>query len=227
MLRAFGDQIGFAVSLEKGAIPKPEMLLRLSVDDQAPVSSLMQRIEALSAREAGVEWRSRKAGDHEVRFCNVQIEGQLQLSPCYVLANDGLWIGSDVAGLVRALRRADKPQKSLAATEDFEAMARGAAGASGVMHIRSFRGVEIGWRSVETMVYPMLDAQADQLGFDSESLPDSESLAEALGTTTFVYRVDDDGVTVKTEGPMAIGALLAAFGSFGDEVLSRATGKVF
>jgi hypothetical protein len=96
-----------------------------------------------------------------------------------------------------------------------------------VVHIRSFRGVEIGWRSVETMLYPMLDANADEIGFDSDSLPDSEQLAAALGTTTFVYRVDDDGVTVKTEGPMAMGALLAAFGMLGDEVLSRATGKVF
>lgn len=227
MLRAFGNQIGFAVSLEKGAVPKPEMLLRLSVDDHAPISSLMQRVEALSTREAHVEWRSRKAGAHEVRFCNVQVEDQLQLSPCYVLTDDNLWIGSDVAGLVRALRRADKPEKSLAATEDFARMAREATGASGVVHIRSFRGVEIGWRSVETMLYPMLDANADEIGFDSDSLPDSEQLAAALGTTTFVYRVDDDGVTVKTEGPMAMGALLAAFGMLGDEVLSRATGKVF
>jgi len=227
IMKAFGDQVGMAISLEKGAVPKPELLVRLSVDERGPVSSLMQRIEALSTREAHVEWRSRKAGDHEVRFCNVQVEDQLQLSPCYVLDEGNLWIGSDVAGLVRALRRAGKPQKSLAATEDFAQMAREATGASGVVHIRSFRGVEIGWRSVETMLYPMLDANADEIGFDSEALPDSEELAAALGTTTFVYRVDDDGVTVKTEGPMAMGALLAAFGMLGDEVLSRATGKVF
>ncbi|MCK5944322.1 MAG: hypothetical protein KAI24_20210, partial [Planctomycetes bacterium] len=227
VLRAFGDQIGFAISLEKGAVPKPELLVHMSIADRAPIVSLLQRLEAASTREAGVEWKSRMAGDHAVRFCNVQIEDQLQLSPCYVLGERGLWVGSDVAGLVRALKRADKPESSLAAAEDFQRMAKETQGASGLLHVRSFRGVEIGWRTAETMLFPMIDANADELGFDSEALPDSESLAEALGTTTFVYRVDDDGVTVKTEGPMAGGAMLAAFGMMVDEVLRRATGKVF
>ena len=77
------------------------------------------------------------------------------------------------------------------------------------------------------MAYPMIDAQQDELGFDSSILPDSDELAEALGTTTVVYHVDDHGVTVKSNGPMTFGAILAAFGSVADEILSRATGKVF
>jgi hypothetical protein len=93
--------------------------------------------------------------------------------------------------------------------------------------VRSFRGVEIGWRTVETMLFPLIDAQSEELGFDSEALPDSESLQKALGTTSLIYRVDDDGVTVKSQGPMTLGALLAAVGAAADEVLSRATGKVF
>lgn len=227
LLRAFGNQVGFAFSLEKGAMPKPEMLVRLSVDHAETVSSLMQRIEAMSAREGGLEWRSRKAGAQEVRFCNVPIEDAIQLSPCYALTEDALWVGSDVAGLIRSIKRANSEGDSLAAAEDFQKLARQSAGASGVLHIRSFRGVQIGWRTVETMVYPMIDAHSDELGFDSSDLPDSDELAQALGTTTLLYHVDDDGVTIKSQGPMTFGAILAAFGALGDEVLSRTTGKVF
>ncbi|MFT4514135.1 MAG: hypothetical protein ACI91B_002843, partial [Planctomycetota bacterium] len=227
LLRSFGNQIGFAITLEKGAMPKPELLVRLSVKNAEPIAELLQRIEGLSSKAQDLEWRSRKAGDIDVRFCNVTIEDQFQISPCYALTADGLWIGSDVAGLVRALRRMDNPEKNLTSAEDFQKLAKDSAGASGVMHIRSFRGVQIGWRTVETMLYPMIDAKSDELGFDSDALPDSETLAAAVGTTTMIYRVDDDGVTVKSEGPMTVGAFLAVFGAAADEVLSRATGKVF
>ena len=227
LLRAFGNQVGFAFSLEKGAMPKPEMLMRVSVNSAETVASVMQRFEGLSAEEGGLEWRSRMAGDQEVRFCNLPIEDKLQLSPCYALTKDALWIGSDVAGLVRSLKRGQSEGESLAEAEDFQKLTKESAGASGVLHIRSFRGVQIGWRTVETLVYPMIDAQSDELGFDSSDLPDSEELAKALGTTTLLYRVDDNGVTVKSQGPMTFGAILAAFGALGDEVLSRATGKVF
>ena len=222
-LRAFGDQVGFALSLEQGA--KPELLVRLSVDDEAGIAALMQRVEAVTARAGGLEWRTRKAGEHAVRFCNLQIDGALQLSPCYVLNGDGLWVGSDALGLVRALRRAQKPGQSLAAADDIVEMARSADGASGVLHVRAFRGVELGWRTVETMLYPLLDARADEVGFDSQALPDQEQLAAALGTTTLVYRVDDRGLTVENDGSMALGALLAAIGAIGDEVLERASAE--
>ncbi len=227
LVRAFGNQVGFAFSLEKGAMPKPEMLVRLSVNNAEVVASVLKRIEGLSSQEAGIEWRSRKAGDLEVRYCNVPIEDTIQLSPCYALTDDALWIGSDVVGLIRSLKRGQSGGESLAGAEDFQKLAKESAGASGVLHIRSFRGVQIGWRTVETIVYPMIDAQSDELGFDSSDLPDSDELAEALGTTTLLYRVDDDGVTVKSQGPMTFGAILAALGAVGDEVLSRATGKVF
>ena len=221
LLRALGNQVGFALSLEKG--PKPELLVRLSVKDAEPVSSVLQRIEAMSAREGGIEWHSRKAGDLEVRFCNVPVEDALQLSPCYALMNDALWLGSDVAGLVRSIKRANSDRESLASASDFQELAKASVGASGVLHLRSFRAVEMSWRMVETMVYPLIDAQLqEEFGIDSSALPDREELAEAFGTTTLVYRVADDGVTVKGQGPMTTGAILAAFGALTDEVLDRA-----
>ena len=227
LLRSFGDQVGFAITLEKGAMPKPELLVRLSVQNAEAIQSLLQRMEGMTTARGGFEWRSRKAGDVDVRFCNLPIEDVLQLSPCYALTADGLWIGSDVAGLIRALRRSEDPEDNLSTAEDFQLLAKESVGASGVLHVRSFRGVEIGWRTVETMLFPLIDAQSEELGFDSEALPDSESLQKALGTTSLIYRVDDDGVTVKSQGPMTLGALLAAVGAAADEVLSRATGKVF
>ena len=87
---------------------------------------------------------------------------------------DGQWFSLDIT-LWQDL--------SLAAADDFVEMARSADGASGVLHVRAFRGVELGWRTVETMLYPLLDARADEVGFDSQALPDQDQLAAALGTT--------------------------------------------
>ncbi len=228
LLRAFGNQLGFAIGLEKGAVPKPELLFRIAVRDAKAVAPLLQQLEAMAAARGGVEWKTRKVGEREIRFCNVSPEGvDLQLSPCYVLTERALLCGSDVAALVRALRQGDKPAESFAAQADFKALQTTAAGGSGVLHLRLFRAAELGWRSIETMVYPQLDAHKDQVGFGSEALPDAEAMAKALGTSTFVYTVDDDGITLKSHGTLTFGSLLAAFGMLGDEVLSRASGKVY
>jgi hypothetical protein len=124
---------------------------------------------------------------------------------------------------VRALRQ--DPATSFAAQPDYAELAQTVGGASGVLHCRLFRAAEIGWRTVETMVYPLLDGQKEMLGFGSEALPDSETVAKALGTLTSIYRVDDAGVTTESRGLLTYGALLAAFGLVGDEVLDRASTK--
>lgn len=228
LVHAFGNQVGFALSLEKGAVPKPEVLVHVAVRDATVVAPVLQQLEAMVAERGHVEWKTRKVGEHEIRFCNVDAdEIQLKLSPCYVLTEKALLLGSDAAALVRALRQGDQPEESFAAQPDFKALQATAAGGSGVLHLRLFRGVEIGWRTVETMVYPQLDAHQQEVGFSSEALPDAESMAKALGTSTFVYNVDDDGITWKSHGTLAFGSLLAGFGALADDLLSRASGKVY
>ncbi len=150
-----------------------------------------------------------------------------QLSPCYVLRADGLWCASDAAALVRALHQVEEADDSLAVQPDFVALQQSTQGASGVLHLRLFRAVELGWRSVETWLYPQLDAQRDELGFGREALPDAEEVARALGTSTFVYRIDGDGITLGSRGPLTLGSLLAALGAVAEEVLTRAGGRVF
>jgi hypothetical protein len=227
MLRAFAPQIAFAFALEKGAVPKPELLLRIGVRDAEAVAGALQHLEAAAAQH-GLEWRTRNVGDQSMRFCNLRLpDGGPQLSPCYVLQQDALWCASDTAALVRALRQAEDGEGSLAAQPDFVALAHSSQGASGLLHLRSFRAAEIGWRAVETWLYPQLDAHRDEIGFGREALPDAEETARALGTSTFVYRVDDEGVTVENRGPFTLGSLLAAVGAVADEVLSRAAGRVF
>ncbi|MEO6597728.1 MAG: hypothetical protein ABIP94_23530 [Planctomycetota bacterium] len=226
VLQAFGTQIGVAIGLERG--PKPELLVHFAVRDRATVASLLQRVEAMVAGQGGIEWKSRKVGDDEIRFFSATLpNGALQVSPCYVLTNDALMCGSDVAGLVRALNQHKEPKASLAAEPDFQSLATEAKGGSGVLHLRLFRAAEVGWRTVETLVYPQLDAHKDEVGFGSETLPDAETMAKALGTSTFVYSVDDAGITVASHGTLTIGSLLAAIGALGDQVLSRACGKVY
>ncbi|MFY9345888.1 MAG: hypothetical protein WAT39_25575 [Planctomycetota bacterium] len=226
LMAAFGTQLGMALALEKGAVPKPEMLVRIAVRDPQVVAALLQQLEGKVSEQSGLEWKTRKADDHEVRFVNLPLpEAKLQLSPCYVVTKDSLWLGSDAQALVRALRQ--DPAASLAAQPDFQALATQSKGASGVMHLRLFRAAEIGWRTVETMAYPQLDAHQDEVGFGSDALPDSETMAKALGTSSWVWTVDDAGVTVQSRGTFTFGSLLAAFGACGDEVLGRAGAKVY
>ncbi|MBL8755373.1 MAG: hypothetical protein JNK15_18885 [Planctomycetes bacterium] len=225
-LRAFGSQFAFALALEKGAVPKPELLARIAVRDGEKVLGLLQKFEALVAREAEVEWKTRKADGHEVRFCNVPLpQAELQLSPCYVLTQDALWFGSDVAALVRALRQTE--DECLAAQPDFQAAVKTAKDASGLVFLRWSRAAEIGWRTIETMAYPQLDAHKDEVGFGSEALPDAETMAKALGTSTMTWRVGDDGITLESRGTFTYGSLLALLGMGFDEVLGRAGGKVY
>ena len=231
LLRAFGNQIGIALALEKGPVPKPELLLRVSVRDAGVVGALLQRLEAAVVDAAGLEWKSRKVGAVELRFCNLPIEdADLQLSPCYALVDGALWFGTDTAGLVRSLKRLENgaaaDAENLATQADFTAMAQRVGPASGVLHLRLQRAAEIGWRTVETVVYPMLDGQQERIGFGSDALPDAETIAKALGTSTFVYHVDDERVRVEGHGTLTIGALLAAMGSLGDAVMGRAGAKI-
>ena len=223
---AFGTQIGFAVALEKGAVPKPELLVRVGVRDAEAVRALLQRGEAAASEHGGVEWRTRAIDGHELRFCNLQLpEAGFQLSPCYALAGDSLWLASDTAALARALRQ--DPETSLAAQADYGELAQTTAGASAVLHCRLFRAAEIGWRTVETMVYPHIDARRDQLGFGAEALPDTETMAAALGSLTTVYRVDDDGVSAHSRGLLTYGAMLAGLGHAVDEVFARAGARIY
>ncbi len=228
LLRAFGNQIGVAIGLEKGAVPKPELLVRMAVADGSAIVALLQKVEQMVAQQGGLEWKARKVGELTIRFCNVELpEAKLHLSPCYVLTGKELLFGSDVAALVRALKQREKADESFASQPDFQAMANDSKGASGVLHLRLFRAAELGWRSVETLAYPQLDAHKDEVGFGSDSLPDAETMAKALGTSTFVYTVDANGITMKSHGTLGFGSLFAALGSAADEVLHRACGKVY
>lgn len=219
-LRALGDQAIVALSLEKGAVPKPELFVRVAVKDPARVASLLQRLEAAVA-EQGLEWKERDVDGRAVRFCNVDVEGKLKLSPCYALTEDALLLGSDTACLVRALRMQDADD-SLVSQADFAEMERVAEGAFGVLHIRLFRAAELGWRTVETLGFPQLDAHKDELGFGSEALPDGETVAAALGTATMAARVDEHGITLTNQGTLGLGVYLAAFGALIDDVFARA-----
>lgn len=225
-LRAFGNQVGMALGLEKGPVPKPELLVRLQVRDAARVNGLLQRLEAITVREGQVEWKARRVDDAEIRFCSVPLaEAGLALSPSYALHDGALWIASDVAALVRALKQGG--EQALTAQADYPGLQKLAKGASGVLHLRLDRAVEIGWRSVETLLYPQLDQHREQVGFGSDALPDQSTLAKALGHSTFVWRVDDQRVALESHGTLTFGSLLAAMGLLADTVLGRAAAKVY
>ena len=211
LINAFGDQVTAALSLEQGALPKPELLVRIEVRDAPRVAALLQRLTAMVADETGLEWKQRKVDENVVHFVNVDVEQRFKLSPCWALADGALLLGSDAAVLVRALRL-DDPEDSLAAQEDFRTLATNTQGAFGVLHLRLFRGVDLAWRTVETMVFPQVDAHADDIGFDSSALPDSEAMGALLDTSTVAAFADESGYSLESRGALGSGAWLAAIG---------------
>jgi hypothetical protein len=227
LLRSFGNQVGLAFALEKGAVPKPELLAFVAVKNWQNVAALLGKLEQAVAEQLHAEWKTRQAGDAEIRFFNLKVEDKLQLSPCYARTSKGLLLASDANAMVRALNQAGKQDEALAAQADFASAAQVSAGASGLVHLRLFRAAELGWRSVETMAYPQLDEHADEVGFTSEALPDQEAVARALGTLTWSLHVDRHGVGLKSHGSLGLGAVLAAMGRAADEVLQRAGGKIY
>ncbi|MCA8976879.1 MAG: hypothetical protein KDC98_19305, partial [Planctomycetes bacterium] len=112
---------------------------------------------------------------------------------------------------------------SLATQPDFTAMRQATAGAFGVLHLRLFRASELGWRAVETMAFPQLDAHQDEIGFGSEALPEGEDLAKALGTSTVAAFVDENGFTLKNHGTLGLGSYLAGVATVLEDVLRRAS----
>lgn len=222
LVRSFGNQIGFALSLEKGPIPKPELLLRVVVREAAQVANLLPQLESMAEMALGVEWKSRQLDGMEIRYCNVPLGDSLQMSPCYVLRSGDLLFGSDLQGLVRALRQSQRPGDGLMAQPDFAVLREEAAGASGVLHLRWFRAADLGWRSVEQLAFPWIDQHSEELGFGSEALPEAEAMAAALGTSTVGFRVDDQGFLVRGRGSLSFGSLLAGGLAVAELVLGRA-----
>jgi hypothetical protein len=224
LLRAFGDQIAWSIGLEAGPIPKPEVLARMTVRDPHQVAALLGRFEQVTAEQEGFEWRERDVDGLKIRYFALPLGEQLQLTPCYAFVDGALLFGSDVMGLVRALRRSGTPA-SLRQQPDFAALAADVAGAGKLLYVRGFRLAELGWRSVESFVFPQLDAMRDENGFGSEILPDLETVAAALGTSTYATWADDAGATQKHRGFLTGGTFLAAMAVAIDEILARAAAR--
>lgn len=224
VLAALGTQVALALSLEKGPVPKPELLLRVAVRDAARLAPMLRHVEDAVAGH-GLEWKTRAVDAHQIRYVELPIaDANLQLSPCYVLRDGDLWFASDVAAMVRMLRQGEG---ALAQEPDVQQMLGHAAKASGVVHVRSARAVELGWRSLAGLLSAQLNEHRDEIGVGSEVVPDGEQMASALATSTMTWRVDERGVTVANHGPLRLGTLWLGFASLCDEVLQRASGRVF
>ncbi len=224
VLAALGTQVALALSLEKGPVPKPELLLRVAVRDAERLLPMLRHVEEAVAQR-GLEWKTRELDAHRIRYVQVPFaEANLQLSPCYVLHDGALWISSDTAALVRMLRQTEA---ELAQAADMQQLAVHVAKASGVVHVRSARAVELGWRSLAGLLSAQLNEHRDELGVGSEVVPDGEQVAAALATTTMTWRVDERGVTLANHGPLRLGTLWTGIAALVDEVLQRASGRVF
>lgn len=227
LLRAFGHRVALAVNLQKGPIPLPEPLLFVEIADWQQVEPLLQQLQDFSARRHGLEWKTRKAGDAIIHYCEIVAGDSLRLSPCYVHQDGMLLLGTQVGSLLTALDQHHRADGSLYQQPDFAAAMQQAQGACGFAHLRWFRAAELSWRTVETMVGGQLDAHQQDIGFGSEVLPDQETVAKALGTGTMVVRVDAHGISMQSKDNFGFACMLAAVGRACDEVLHRASGRVF
>jgi hypothetical protein len=224
MLRAFGSNVALDVDLAKGT-PLPELLLFVEVKDMQQVGPLLAHMEQAIAQQTGNEWKVRKAGNREIRYCNAAVP--MLPSPCWVQDGNMLLFSSNVKSLMAALSRADKSEPSLAAADDFRELAASCKDAACVLHLRLRTGAELGWKAAEPFLRSLIDAHQDRLGVSGDVVPDAEQVARAAGTTTISLHVDQHGVLFRQSGSLALGALFATAGRLCDEVLERASAKVF
>jgi hypothetical protein len=219
--------VALAVNLAKGPLPLPEPLLFVEIADWQQVEPLLQQLQEMTTKNHGIEWKTRKAGDAVIHYCEVKPGDSIRLSPCYVYQDGMLVFGSQVQNLLAAQEQHRKAEDSLFAQPDFAAAMQQNQGACGFAHLRWFRAAELTWRTVEIMAGKQLDAHAEDIGFGSEVLPDQETVARALGTSTTSVRVDAHGFLLQSHGNFGFACLLAGLGRAVDEVFSRASGRVF
>jgi hypothetical protein len=228
LLGALGGSVSFGLNIGAllGPIPVPEPLLLVPVKDEAVVRQWLDRICEMSAQMHGLQWKTRKVGSTDVRYC--EIAAGIALSPSFALADGYLIASSQTKNVVAALRQKSDASSSLASAEDLQAAVKQSPGASGFLHVRGFRLVELGWRTFDTMVLSQLEAHERELGFGREAIPDQEAFAKALGTTTWSLTVDDRGAHARAVGfPLGNAGLLAGLMFVFDDVLGRAAGKIY
>lgn len=224
LLQALGGSVSVAVTLDASILP--QVLLFVPVRDRDVVAPWIERLAAEAVQATGQEWSTRTSGDAVIRSRDVQA-GPFRLSPSFALTGDWLIVASEAKALLAALTQRGRDEGSLAGVEDFAAAARDCAGASGFVHLRLDRGVELRWRAFEQWVVPLLDALPPEVGVDGDVLPDREALAGSVGTLTTSLTVDEDGVRLRSRGALAQSALLLGAARLLDDVLTRAAGKVY
>ncbi len=222
---ALGGQVSFALGFGDGPMPKPELMVHVAVRDAASAAQILSHVEELG-RSEGANWGTRQVGDATIRYAKLD-RGQAIVTPCYVQVPGGVVLASNVAALVTMLGQDREPAGSLAAQDDFRAAVAMAQGSVGFVHARWFRAVERSRQLLETQLYNLVDSHADELGFDRDALPDVETLAKAVGSSTSVLRVDDAGIRFVQHGPVGLGALVAGGGLFLDELLRRSAARIY
>lgn len=224
LLHAVGDSVAVAVSLSRGALPLPELLLFLPVRDGQVVSAWLERLAGAAAEHGGVQWKTRQVGATAVRYCDVTA-GSMALSPSFALAHGHLIVGSHTKVVVAALQR--EAADSLASADDFVAAAEQCRDAAALLHLRNFRLVDVGWRPFEVHVLSQLDAHAEEIGFDRDAVPEQEDFAAALGTITIHATVDEHGARFGSRGNLSPWTAWIAAGAVLDQLLLRAGSRLF
>jgi hypothetical protein len=168
-------------------------------------------------------------GDTQVHYCSAPIgaDGGLQLTPTYAITDGCLVIGSTTKAVLDAMKQRAEETTSLFRETDFVAAALADEGAMAFVHLRPGRFCERYWRTAEARLFPLIDAQQEELGFTSEDLPDQDAFAKALGSMSWSITCDDDGMRLRMRGNVGLGGVAASFAALVDDVLLRATAKAY
>jgi hypothetical protein len=224
LLGALGGSVSFGLNIGPAFIPEP--LVLVPVTDASVVQQWLDRLCEMSAQMHGLQWKTRKVGSTDVRYC--EVAAGIALSPSFALADGYLIASSQTKNVVAALRQKSDAGNSLAGAEDLQAAVKGSPGAAGFVHLRGFRLVQLGWRTFDSMVLSQLEGHERELGFGRDAIPDQEAFAQALGTTTWSVTVDDRGAHARAVGfPLGNAGLLAGTMFVFDDVLGRACSKIY
>lgn len=230
LLSAIDGTLSFGVTIGTGSLPIPDVVLLGKVRDEATVTQWLDRLRTAVGNETGIAWKTRQHGDRTLHYCTVQPGGDgpaISLSPTFVLADGYLVAGSQTRSVIEALQQRESRDDSLLGEADFQAAMKQDRGAMGFLHLRPGRAIETNWRLIETWVLPQIDAQEDQLGFSSKDLPEPEDFSKGLGTMTLSATCDEAGLRLRMRGNVGLGGMAASFFAVVDEVLQRASAKVY
>jgi hypothetical protein len=210
-----GPQLTIASTTPMMRSAVPEVVAFLDVRDTARAQAMLTHL----LRQAGVpELQTARYRDTAIEYADTGIAA---VAPAFVFEQDTLVVGSTVMAVKHAISRMRGEREGLAQNAQFGQVWKTAQGASLFAHLRM--------RAVLDIAPGALEGGLEWLRAESRGrlpVPTADELAGALHDCTLIGSIGEDGASLRAQGPLGAGLLVAGLGAFLDQALGgEATGQ--